>query len=132
MLYLVNIPQRSLAILKSRTTSSQALLGNHHQHLPLWQIILLGPQTSKLGGLWAAMDPGCGIVYGLGQINFLAGKSFDPYITIADVCIGFSVGQITVSAKAQVISLALDAHRLNPKWSLKSLLEQNHWSGWWR
>lgn len=67
----------------------------------------------------------CGIVYVLGQINFLSDRSFEPHMAMADVCAGFGVGQSTASAKAQVISRALDVHRLNPKWSLPSLLEQN-------
>jgi Domain of unknown function (DUF6398) len=67
----------------------------------------------------------CGIVYVLGQINFLSDKSFEPYMAMADVCAGFGVGQSTASGKAQVIARALDAHRFNPKWSLPSLLEQN-------
>src|SRR5215218_1566407 len=67
----------------------------------------------------------CGIIYVLDQINFLSDKSFEPYMTMADVCAGFGVGQSTVSAKAQAISRALDAHRMSPKWSLPSHLEQN-------
>ncbi|QRM28348.1 DUF6398 domain-containing protein [Microvirga sp. VF16] len=78
------------------------------------------PVTSGQPRTWA-----CGIIYTLGQINFLSDKSFEPYMPMADVCAGFGVGQSTASAKAQVISRALDAHRLNPKWSLPSLLEQN-------
>jgi hypothetical protein len=67
----------------------------------------------------------CGIVYVLGQINFLSDKSFEPYMAMADVCAGFGVGQSTAIGKAQVIARALDARRFNPKWSLPSLLEQN-------
>jgi Domain of unknown function (DUF6398) len=67
----------------------------------------------------------CGIVYVLGQINFLSHKSFEPYMAMADVCAGFGAGQSTASGKAQFIAPALDAHRFNPKWSLPSLLEQN-------
>jgi hypothetical protein len=78
------------------------------------------PVSSGQPRTWA-----CGIIYALGQINFLSDKSFKPYMTMADVCAGFGVGQSTASAKAQVISRALDAHRMNPKWSLPSLFEQN-------
>jgi hypothetical protein len=78
------------------------------------------PVASGQPRTWA-----CGIVYVLGQINFLSDNSLDPCMAMADVCSGFGVGQSTASAKAQVISRALDAHRLNPKWSLPSLLEQN-------
>jgi hypothetical protein len=46
-------------------------------------------------------------------------------MTMADLCAGFGVGQSTASAKARVISQALDTSRLNPEWSLPSLLDQN-------
>jgi hypothetical protein len=78
------------------------------------------PVASGQPRTWA-----CGIVYVLGQINFLSDKSFEPHMAMAEVCSGFGVGQSTASAKAQTISRALDAHRMNPKWSLPSLLEQN-------
>jgi hypothetical protein len=78
------------------------------------------PVSSGQPRTWA-----CGIIYALGQINFLSDKSFEPHMSMADVCAGFGVGQSTASAKAQAISRAVDAHRLNPKWSLPSLLEQN-------
>ena len=68
------------------------------------------PVASGQPRTWA-----CGIIYALGQINFLSDKSFEPYMTMADVCAGFGVGQSTASAKAQVISRALDAHRMNPR-----------------
>jgi hypothetical protein len=78
------------------------------------------PVSSGQPRTWA-----CGIIYALGQVNFLSDKSFEPSMTMADVCAGFGVGQSTASAKAQVISRALDAHRMNPKWSLPRLVETN-------
>ena len=78
------------------------------------------PLTSGQPRTWA-----CGIVYVLGQINFLTDQSTHPYMTTADLCAGFGVGQSTASAKARVISQALDTGRLNPEWSLPSLLDQN-------
>src|SRR3954451_13393644 len=47
---------------------------------------------------WAA-----GIVYVLGQINFLIDPATQPFITTAELCGRFGVGQSTVSAKARVI-----------------------------
>ena len=76
--------------------------------------------TSGQPRTWA-----CGIVYVLGQINFLTDPSTQPYMTTADLCARFGVGQSTASAKARVISQALDTGRLNPEWSLPSLLDQN-------
>ena len=61
----------------------------------------------------------------LGQINFLTDPSTQPYMTTADLCARFGVGQSTANAKARVISQALDTSRLNPDWSLPSLLEQH-------
>src|ERR1044072_6232198 len=69
---------------------------------------------------WAA-----GIVYVLGQINFLTDRSTQPFMTTADLCAGFGVGQSTVSAKARVIDQALDTDRMNPEWLLPSMLERN-------
>src|SRR3954469_10004878 len=78
------------------------------------------PLASGQPRTWAA-----GIVYVLGQINFLTDPATQPFMTTADLCARFGVGQSTVSAKARVISQALDTFRMNPKWSLPSLLDQN-------
>ena len=78
------------------------------------------PLTSGQPRTWA-----CGIVYVLGQINFLSDPATQPFMTTADLCAGFGVGQSTASAKARVISGALDTSRLNPEWSLPSLLDGN-------
>ena len=78
------------------------------------------PLTSGQPRTWA-----CGIVYVLGQINFLTDPSTQPHMTTADLCARFGVGQSTASAKARVISQALDTSRLNPEWTLPSLLDQN-------
>lgn len=67
----------------------------------------------------------CGIVYVLGRVNFLTDKSMRPYMTTADLCKAFGVGESTVAAKARVITAAVDAHRLNPAWMRIDLLERN-------
>ncbi len=46
-------------------------------------------------------------------------------MTTADLCARFGVGQSTASAKARIIAQVLDTSRLNPEWSLPSLLDQN-------
>ena len=78
------------------------------------------PLASGQSRTWAA-----GIVYVLGQINFLTDPSTQPYMTTADLCAKFGVGQSTVSAKARVIDRALDTGRMNPEWLLPSLIDQN-------
>lgn len=78
------------------------------------------PVTSGQPRTWA-----CAIVYLLGQINFLSDRSTKPYMSTAELCTAFGVGQSTASAKARVISQMLDTYQLDPKWSLSSLLEAN-------
>nr|WP_274597284.1 DUF6398 domain-containing protein [Microvirga tunisiensis] len=70
--------------------------------------------------IWA-----CGIIYVIGQRDFFLDRSFKPFMTKADVCAGFGIGQSTASAKAKVISQALRINPLNPEWSLPSLLKRN-------
>jgi hypothetical protein len=78
------------------------------------------PVASGQPRTWA-----CGIIYALGQTNFLSDRSFEPVMTMADVCAGFGVGQSTASAKAKVISQALRISPLNLEWSLPSLIERS-------
>ena len=83
------------------------------------------PLASGQPRTWA-----CGIVYVLGQLNFLSDKASQPYATMAEVCAGFGVGQSTASAKARVISDTLHTHRLDPAWMLGAWLTGTLWCGW--
>jgi hypothetical protein len=67
----------------------------------------------------------CGIVYVLGQVNFLSDKAFLPYMTTAELCAAFGVGQSTASAKARVIYDALRVSQIDPEWMVPSLLARN-------
>jgi hypothetical protein len=67
----------------------------------------------------------CGVIYLLGQINFLSDMASQPYMPMAEVCAGFGVGQSTANAKARVISDALRARRMDPQWTLRSLIDRN-------
>jgi len=46
-------------------------------------------------------------------------------MTMADVCAAFGVGQSTASAKARVISDTLRTHRMDRRWTLRSLIDRN-------
>jgi hypothetical protein len=72
----------------------------------------------------------CGIIYALGQVNFLADRATQPYMRMVDVCAAFGVNQNTASAKACAISNALSTHQLDPTWTLPSMIDQNRWCGW--
>jgi hypothetical protein len=78
------------------------------------------PLASGQPRTWA-----CGIVYALGQLNFLSDRATQPYMSMADVCAAFSVGQSTASSKARIISDALHTHRMDPTWMLAILSDQN-------
>src|SRR3712207_6591927 len=67
------------------------------------------PLASGQPRTWA-----CGIIYALGQLNFLSDKASRPHMAMAAVCAAFGVGQSTASAKARAIMDALRTHRMDP------------------
>jgi hypothetical protein len=69
---------------------------------------------------WAA-----GIVYALGQVNFLTDPSQTPHMTAADIAKGLGVSTATMHAKAKVIREGLDLVPFDPDWCLPSNLEDN-------
>ncbi|MFM2044728.1 MAG: hypothetical protein RLY86_3304 [Pseudomonadota bacterium] len=78
------------------------------------------PLVSGHARTWA-----CGIVHALGRVNFLTDRSCPPYLSTADLCAAFGVGQSTAAAKARVIQEALGIRMFDPRWSLASLAEKN-------
>jgi hypothetical protein len=78
------------------------------------------PLASGQPRTWA-----CGIMYALGQLNFLSDKATQPYMAMTDVCAAFGVGQSTGSGKARVVSDALHTYRMDPAWMLPSIVDQN-------
>jgi hypothetical protein len=78
------------------------------------------PLASGQPRTWA-----CGIMYALGQLNFLSDKATQPYMGMRDVCAAFGVGQSTASGKARIVSDALHTHRMDPAWMLPSIVDQN-------
>jgi hypothetical protein len=69
---------------------------------------------------WAA-----GILYTLGQVNFLSDKTQTPYMKLADLCKVCGVNQNTASPKAQEIKRLLKIGIFDPTWTLPSQLERN-------
>ena len=67
----------------------------------------------------------CGILYALGQVNFLPDKSFEPHMSLGELCELMGVGKSTGPAKAKVISDALNLYQFHPDWTLPSLLEHS-------
>ena len=69
---------------------------------------------------WAA-----GIVYALGQINFLMDRSQNPHMKSAEIAEGFGISQATMLAKAKVIREKLGLIQMDPRWCLTSMLDDN-------
>ena len=79
------------------------------------------PLASGQPRTWA-----CGIVYELGQLNFLSDPSFPPIMTTKELCAAFGVGVSTAQAKAVVIRTALGTNnRRDPAWMLPSLVAES-------
>jgi tetratricopeptide (TPR) repeat protein len=70
---------------------------------------------------WAA-----GIVYCIGQVNFLTDPSQTPHMKSAEVASGIGVSVATMRAKAKIIHQAFgDLIQFHPDWTLPSLMDQN-------
>ena len=69
---------------------------------------------------WAA-----GIVYALGQINFLFDKDSEPYLSATDVCAKIGVSQGTASRYATQIRDRLGLWHFHPDWCLQDLAAEN-------
>lgn len=65
----------------------------------------------------------CGVLYALGQANFLADKSAAPSMAMQDLCAGFGVAPGTGGGKAKVVRAALGIKRWDHRWLLPSRLE---------
>jgi hypothetical protein len=69
---------------------------------------------------WAA-----GILYTLGQVNFLFDKSQTPHMRADELCKKIGVSQQTASGRAQKIRDMLDIFQMHPDWTLPSRVDNN-------
>ena len=124
-----SVPKAAQAIYDAVVALTDAFCRDHlnDEYRDLAQAMTAGlcrkrpnPLASGPPRTWA-----CGIIYALGQLNFLSDKASQPYMTMAEVCAGFGVGQSTAFAKARVITDALHTGRMDPAWMLKSLVDRN-------
>ncbi len=69
---------------------------------------------------WAA-----GIVYSLGQINFLFDKNSEPYLSAGDLCKKIGVSPATASRFAAELRYRLCLTPFHPEWCLPNLAAKN-------
>lgn len=69
---------------------------------------------------WAA-----GIVYALGRVNFLSDDSFEPHMSMSELCEKIGVSQSNASSKSREIWYRLNLMSLHPDWCPASRMEDN-------
>ena len=69
---------------------------------------------------WAA-----GVVHALGMMNFLFDRSFEPYISSADLAAAFGVGQSTVQLKSKAIREMFKMRRSDLEWMTERMASRN-------
>jgi len=78
------------------------------------------PLVNGRANSWAA-----GILYTLGQVNFLFDKSQSPHMRADELCKKIGVSQQTASGRAQNIRELLDISQRHPDWTLPSRVDDN-------
>ena len=76
------------------------------------------PLSSGRVNSWA-----CGVVYALGQVNFLFDPSQDPHIPAAELCELFGVSSSTGGNKAKQVRDAVKMSRFDAEWMLGSMID---------
>jgi uncharacterized protein DUF6398 len=67
----------------------------------------------------------CGIVYAIGTVNFLFDKSQTPHLRADELCRLFNVSQSAGGAKAASIRKMFSMIQLDPRWSLRRMMDKN-------
>jgi len=114
------IKQRFIEITNIIQTFSVEHLNDEYYELAIKLAAKLARKRPSpfLGGTtktWAA-----GIVHALGIVNFLFDKSKKPYISSADLCNWFDLGQSTISGKSKIIRDMFKITYFNTEWVLPS------------
>ena len=78
------------------------------------------PLLKGQANIWA-----CGIVHALGTVNFLFDESFEPHMTVNELCQAFGVKKTSGTNKARQIRDMFGMFQLDPEWTLPSMIEEN-------
>ena len=103
----------------------QAHLNNEYLKLTRYLTAALCRMSPSLLAKGRPKTWACSIVHSLGRVNFLYDQSFQPAMTLANLCTLMDVGQSTCFAKAREISKAIDLYQFHPDWTLPSLQKHN-------
>ena len=67
----------------------------------------------------------CGILYALGQLNFLNDKSLAPSMSMADLCKRCGVGASSGGTKAAEVRELLGIRMFDYRWTLRRMMDSN-------
>jgi hypothetical protein len=67
----------------------------------------------------------CGIVYALGQVNWLFDRTQTPHLSAAELCEAFGVAPSTGGNRAKAVRDALKMSWYNAEWVLPSKIDEN-------
>jgi Domain of unknown function (DUF6398) len=67
----------------------------------------------------------CGVIYAIGQVNFLSDKANKPHMSMAELCGHFGISTSTGNGKAKIISDALNIQIFDNAWMIPSMQAKN-------
>jgi Domain of unknown function (DUF6398) len=67
----------------------------------------------------------CGVIYALGQANFLSDKASQPHMNMAELCGHFGISTSTGNGKAKLISTALGIQMFDNTWLIPAMQAKN-------
>lgn len=67
----------------------------------------------------------CGVVYAVGQVNFLFDKAQTPHMRREELCAGFGLSPSTGSSTAKKIADLLKIDLFDPQWTLPSRVDSH-------
>jgi len=125
----LKVPESMQAVYDEITAVSDAFCKEHlnEEYAELAHIMAAtlarkrpSPLVSGRANSWAA-----GILYTLGQVNFLFDKSQIPHMRADELCKRIGVSQQTASGRAQKIRGMLNIFQMHPDWTLPSRVDKN-------
>jgi hypothetical protein len=67
----------------------------------------------------------CGVIYAIGQANFLSDKASQPHMNMADLCGHFGISTSTGNGKAKLISSAVGIQMFDNTWLTPAMQAKN-------
>ena len=132
---LTNVPKAQREIYEKLAALTDAFCDEHlnkeYAHLARKALAALcrkrpNPLNSGRANTWA-----CGVLYALGQNNFLFDKDSKPHIKAAELCEHFKIAASTGQNKSKQIRDALKIRQFDFKWALSDVIERGGGGMFW-